>query len=112
MKNKYYIHSKEEHERLGKLAGTVFTYIFTVGLRAEGFAKGAIEAGFPEEKIKMFKSSEEAGEYLKNFIEAGDLVYLKGSQGVRMEKATKALLEHPEKAGELLVRQEEEWLNR
>ncbi len=105
-------YSKEEHERIGKLASEVFTYIFTVGLRAKGFADGALSVGFPEEKIKSFSSSEEAGEALKSFVEAGDLVYLKGSQGIRMEKATKMLLEHPEKAGELLVRQEDEWLNR
>jgi hypothetical protein len=42
----------------------------------------------------------------------GDVVYLKGSQGMRMERTVKMLMAEPERASELLVRQEEEWQKR
>jgi hypothetical protein len=37
------------------------------------------------------------------------LILVKGSQGVRMERVAKELMAEPQKAGELLVRQEQEW---
>jgi len=42
-------------------------------------------------------------------IQEGDLILIKGSQGVRMEKITKLLLKFPETAGEVLVRQDASW---
>jgi hypothetical protein len=45
-----------------------------------------------------------------------DVVLVKGSQGsgenmVRMERAVKEMMTHPEDADKYLVRQEKEWLN-
>jgi hypothetical protein len=57
-----------------------------------------------------FDSSIEAGEYVKSIINEGDVVLLKGSQSIRLERATKILLAEPDKASDLLVRQEAEWL--
>jgi hypothetical protein len=37
---------------------------------------------------------------------------LKGSQGVRIERATKALMERPAEAPSLLVRQDSAWSKR
>jgi UDP-N-acetylmuramyl pentapeptide synthase len=43
-------------------------------------------------------------------LQKNDVVLLKGSQGVRMERITKLLMKNPEKAPDLLVRQDARWL--
>ena len=43
-------------------------------------------------------------------MRAGDLVLVKGSQGMRMERIVKELMLQPERAPELLVRQSARWL--
>jgi hypothetical protein len=45
-------------------------------------------------------------------IKNGDLVYAKGSQGMRLERALKMILRDKETARDVLVRQEKEWLRR
>ncbi len=42
-------------------------------------------------------------------IEKGDIILVKGSQSMRMEKVVEEIMARPDKAGELLVRQEESW---
>ncbi len=54
----------------------------------------AIEAGHPREQTKFFATSEEAGKFLTSFITRGDLLLLKGSRGVKMEKILEALRAH------------------
>ncbi len=39
----------------------------------------------------------------------GDLILIKGSQGMRMEKIVEEVMAHPEKAEKLLCRQSEAW---
>jgi UDP-N-acetylmuramoyl-tripeptide--D-alanyl-D-alanine ligase len=65
-----------------------------------------------ENNIKSFSTSKEASEFLRDFVKEGDIVLVKGSQGIRMERITLELLAHPEDASKLLVRQEEYWLNK
>jgi UDP-N-acetylmuramyl pentapeptide synthase len=56
-----------------------------------------------------FQDSLEAGKFLQQRIYPGDLLLIKGSQGMRMEKTVKELMAEPQKAEELLVRQGKEW---
>ncbi len=96
-------YSKSEHEKIrGDLFGTNFDVI-TVGQRAKVIARTT-------KNDKVFNNSTEAGEYLKNIVSKGDVVLIKGSQSMRMERITKALMAQPDKAHDLLVRQDEEWL--
>lgn len=104
--------SKSEHKSLGEVAGKISDVLAVVGIRAKGFAEGAIEAGLEKNNIFYFEKSLEAGEFLKTFISDGDVVYVKGSQGMRMERTVESLMAHPYKKGELLVRQDAEWLDR
>jgi UDP-N-acetylmuramyl pentapeptide synthase len=102
-------YSRVEHEKLGKKATTIATDIFIVGTRAKGIAAAALRAGFPAAHMFECADSLEAGEKLRHYIQPGDIVLLKGSQSVRMERAVALILAEPEKASELLVRQEPEW---
>ncbi len=76
------------------------------------FSKLADE--FQSEKIKVFSKTEQdkLAEDLLHSLNPGDLVLLKGSQSMRMEKVTKALLKDESRAKDLLVRQEKEWIKR
>ena len=60
-------------------------------------------------KRLQFQTSTEAGAYLKTVLARGDMVLVKGSQSMRMEKVVEALMAHPEQKEKLLVRQEREW---
>ena len=42
----------------------------------------------------------------------GDVILIKGSQSIRMEKTVEEIMLHPEKKEKLLVRQEIEWTKR
>lgn len=104
--------SIEEHKRLGKRAAKTCDVLVAVGLRGKFFAEGALKARMSKRKIFIFETSYEAGNFLKEEIKKDDVILIKGSQGVRMERVTKALIANPEEAKNLLVRQDEEWKRR
>jgi UDP-N-acetylmuramyl pentapeptide synthase len=100
--------------------GSVGNMLVTVGIRARDIAEGAVAAGLSREMIHSFDTSIEAGEWLRGvlykqgLVSGGPLVVvlIKGSQSPRMERVTYALLSDQSRGGELLVRQEPEWLAR
>jgi UDP-N-acetylmuramoyl-tripeptide--D-alanyl-D-alanine ligase len=105
-------HTKEEHYKMGKVAARSCHKLFTVGIRARGMAEGALDAKMLDENIMQCDSAIEAGKELVKILRPGDVVYLKGSQSVRMERAVKMILAETHKAEEALVRQEMEWDHR
>jgi len=105
-------HSIDEHRRVGKEIVGKIDMLITVGPRAKMIAESAKENGFADDKIKVLDVSTEVSAYLSSQLLLGDVVLLKGSQSTRMERAVKELMKEPERAGELLVRQEEEWMRR
>lgn len=104
--------SSAEHERIGSLAATTCDRLITVGVRARKIAEGALNHGLPEEYILQYDDSAEAGREMQNYIEAGDVILVKGSQGMRTERIVEEIMAHPEAAYELLVRQDDEWTKR
>ena len=66
-------------------------WIFGVQGPAEEFVRAAIAAGHPADRAKFFQNSTEAGEFLAQFIQPNDLLLLKGSRGVKMEKILEAI---------------------
>ena len=100
------------HEDIGKLAAETVHTLVTVGDLGKSIAKGARQAGMAEERVLSFDGAEQAAVGLSNMARAGDIILVKGSQSMRMERVSKALLIDPSKADDLLVRQEEEWKNR
>ena len=103
-------HTKEAHENIGALVKEHVDILVTVGPRAESFRHGALEAGMKEKSIVQFVNSVEAGEFLRDFVEPNDIVLVKGSQGMRMERAVGEILLDQKNKRDLLVRQDLEWL--
>lgn len=102
--------SKEAHLALGKQAAEAADVLVAVGNEASTIKNGAYQAGMPENRIFTFFDSEEAGYFLKDFIEEKDIVLAKGSQNkVRMERLVKVIMAQPEKAPGLLCRQDDAW---
>ncbi|OGZ45660.1 MAG: hypothetical protein A3C84_02410 [Candidatus Ryanbacteria bacterium RIFCSPHIGHO2_02_FULL_48_12] len=102
----------QAHQMMGEIVGRFADAIFTVGPRAKFIAKEALERGMARTRVFEFSNSEEVGRAVQDFIEPGDLILVKGSQGVRMERITEEIMAHPEDAPRLLCRQEEYWKNK
>jgi len=60
--------------------------VIGVGKRAKSLLDGAREAGFADDKLHHFADAESAGEFLKTFIEDGDLVLIKASRGIGLDR--------------------------
>ncbi len=101
--------SIKEHERIGRLVPHNAHILVTIGVRSRGFSKGAVEAGMDPKNIFEFDDALRAGKELQNFIKAGDAILVKGSQSIRAERFVEELMAEPEKAEEMLVRQDTMW---
>jgi UDP-N-acetylmuramoyl-tripeptide--D-alanyl-D-alanine ligase len=66
--------------------------LIAVGGDAAHFAQGAIEGGMDAQNVKFFETSADAGAFLTETVEQGDLVLVKGSRGTKMEKIIEALV--------------------
>jgi len=66
----------------------------------------------PRKNIYKFDTSDEAKLKVKELIKEGDLILVKGSQGMRMEKIVAEIMGEPQKSKELLVRQSGKWLSK
>ena len=83
---------KEIHRETGEnLARTGIDSLIGVRGLAREMVESAKNAGLNE--ARFYNSSDEAGEFLANEINFGDLVLVKGSRGVRTEKVVEKILE-------------------
>ncbi|MFH1536410.1 MAG: UDP-N-acetylmuramoyl-tripeptide--D-alanyl-D-alanine ligase [Patescibacteria group bacterium] len=106
-------YTEEAHAEIGKLVNKLnIDYLITVGDKAEIIAEAAKKSGMREDYIFSYLESEKAGLKTQELTKQGDIVLIKGSQSVRCEKVTKELMAEPNKAGDLLVRQDKTWENK
>lgn len=66
------------------------------------------ESSVAKDRIIIFSSQQSLTEFLKTKLNEDDVVLIKGSQGARMEKITKAILKSSKDA-KYLVRQDKQW---
>lgn len=98
------------HEEIGRKVYGAANILVTVGAKARFTAEGARKAGFSKKDIYSFNDIEEAKLGVQKILESRDLVLVKGSQSMRMEKIVLEIMARPELAKELLVRQYGKWL--
>lgn len=103
-------YAEEGHRGVGQLvAQSRIDTLVAVGELAQDIARGAMGAGMPEDHVFHFADAAEAGRFVQDRLEEGDIVLIKGSQSMRMERVVKELMAEPLRAEELLCRQEPEW---
>lgn len=113
-------HTLSAHKNIGRIAKEILSEslggntnaLVVVGQRAKAVKEGAIENGMNAENIFEFLNSFEAGNFIRTFAQKNDLILIKGSQGMRMERTVEAILLDKENKNKLLVRQEAEWLEK
>lgn len=104
--------SQEMHEKMGKMAASVLNVLGVVGVRSQSIAGAALGEGMSESVVFQYEDSRLAGKDFEMRIEEGDVILIKGSQSIRMERAVKELMADPERAEALLCRQDEVWLEK
>lgn len=102
----------EAHKAIGYQVAPICDTVVTVGLRSKFIEEALREKKFGERKMKHFADSLEAGKHVQKIIKVGDIIFVKGSQGMRMEKVVEEIMAEPENKDKLLVRQEREWQKR
>jgi len=84
------------HARVGRAAARVVGLLFTVGSgAADAMARAAIDAGLPSGAVRHLATSDEAADAVASMVEAGDLVLVKGSRGIRTDKVVARLKAGP-----------------
>jgi UDP-N-acetylmuramoyl-tripeptide--D-alanyl-D-alanine ligase len=102
----------EAHRRVAQwLQETGVEWAILVGPQMRLAGEALAQRGWSAERYVCLDHPLRAGEVLATWLRPGDRVLLKGSQGMRIELATRAVLAEPERAGELLCRQSEKWLH-
>lgn len=101
--------SEEEHRGLAadiRSAGVELAVL--VGRRMRLLGETLIDEGMPRGQVFLLPDPDSASLAAPDLVGEGDLVLIKGSQGLRMEKITEALLRDPKDAA-LLCRQSATW---
>jgi UDP-N-acetylmuramoyl-tripeptide--D-alanyl-D-alanine ligase len=85
--------SRELHSEAGRLAAAAGCLDWIIGVQgdAESLVRGAIEGGHPVARAKFIDSSVEAAAFVADLLAPGDLLLVKGSRGVKMERIVEAL---------------------
>ena len=79
------------HEMVGIRAAEVVDELVTLGERGKMIANAALEAGLPADKIVILDKAEQAIEYLQPNLKPEDVVLVKGSNLMRMDRIVSAL---------------------
>lgn len=85
------LYEEQGHRKVGIRAAEVADVLVTVGEKGQIIARAAGESGMKQDQIHAFPGGDEASEFLKGFLEKQDVVLVKGSRGMRMDKIVSEL---------------------
>ena len=88
-------HTPEAHEALGRQVAEVADVLVAVGPRAKFIADAAGKSGMKKTSIYTFDTSAAAARPVQELIKEGDLVLVKGSHAMEMEKIVSEIQEVP-----------------
>lgn len=86
-------YERQGHEIVGLRAAEVVQRLITVGERARIIAETAQQAGLPASRITRLEDIPQVIELLQSELKEGDIVLIKGSHGLRMDRIVTALEE-------------------
>lgn len=79
------------HKSVGKRAAEVVNHLIAVGPRGRTIAETAKEEGLPATAVTCVDDAIEAAELLRYHLKSGDVVLIKGSHGLRMDRISSIL---------------------
>jgi UDP-N-acetylmuramoyl-tripeptide--D-alanyl-D-alanine ligase len=86
--------TEEAHQQLGQKAKELsIDFLLTLGEQAPIVAESAIQHGLPLDRVKVIENHKEAISTLKEIMQEGDWILLKGSRRMAMEKIVEGLTE-------------------
>jgi len=84
-------YEKQGHQLVGLRAAEVVDVLITLGSRAHMIAEAASQGGLSQSRIHEFEDQVEVTSWLNRNLTASDIVLLKGSHGLHMERITSVL---------------------
>jgi UDP-N-acetylmuramoyl-tripeptide--D-alanyl-D-alanine ligase len=90
------------HREAGAFAAKTGKVDWVIGVAgdAQEIVEGAAAGGVPRAQTRFFASSEEAANFIEELFSPGDVLLVKGSRGVKMERIVDALLARFAEPGE------------
>jgi UDP-N-acetylmuramoyl-tripeptide--D-alanyl-D-alanine ligase len=80
------------HLEAGELVAEMDAYFFAaMGEHAEEMIRGAVDKGFPQKRAVLVETHREMAQALRDMMDAGDLILLKGSRRAGLEKVVENL---------------------
>lgn len=102
--------SDREHALLAEaVKSSGVDIVVTVGKHMRALHEQLLSDGFSRKQVLWLPDPMSAVDAVMNIIRSEDLILIKGSQGLRMEKVTEQLLVDPRTSGSYLCRQSDEW---
>ena len=84
--------SERFHREIGEYAGTCkFDALICVGPQAKLIMEAAVTSGMEADRVSHYADSVQAAADVPRWLDAGDLVLLKGSRGMRLERVANAI---------------------
>jgi UDP-N-acetylmuramoyl-tripeptide--D-alanyl-D-alanine ligase len=83
---------EQGHREVGEVAAETVDLLIVVGEGAMAIAEGALAAGMPSERVVRFATLEEAQRAWREWLRAGDVVLLKASRAVGLERLLSELV--------------------
>ncbi len=81
-----------EHFAVGLAAGCSADILILVGERSKKIAEAAISQGFPKQNLFWFADSTQGAKKIKNLVNSGDMILIKGSNSMHMDNILNALV--------------------
>ncbi|MBX3051174.1 MAG: UDP-N-acetylmuramoyl-tripeptide--D-alanyl-D-alanine ligase [Caldilineaceae bacterium] len=78
--------TEEGHRQVGIRAAATSEILVTVGSLGQIIGTEALNAGFPPDNLYMFENADDAIEKLRRLVQPNDLVLIKGSRAVGMDR--------------------------
>jgi len=97
-------YTEDGHRLVGQKAAQTVDLLYAVGARAKFISDQAKKEGLYEERIFEYDLPEDAALAVQAELKIGDIILVKGSRAMKMEKVVKELMAHPEKDDKLLVK--------
>jgi UDP-N-acetylmuramoyl-tripeptide--D-alanyl-D-alanine ligase len=83
------------HRELGKYASERVDRLVCVGELARYYGEEAVDCGFPRSAIDYVSTAEDAARLLDSMLREGDVVLIKGSRVVGLDRAVEMLSMKP-----------------